>query len=162
MPGVYLSPANRLALQSLRDVISLNLSYGGIYIVVADPNTAETISEELRKQFSVYGLDLSASTDALTLISEMRGNGKLKTDDLVAIKSHSLSQEDLIRLLNSLNVRRELIAEKKISLLLFVDNEGLSSIPLHAKDFWSFRTEVNRNSYIKRQKKYKKPLKRQN
>lgn len=146
MTGHNLSPSDRLTFEQLAKTMELNLSRGGIYIVVSEERKSETVFEKLNELFAVHELDLSSSQDAIAIIlSDLQDIKKTDADRTVfSIKTYNLPDDKLKSLLNALNIRREYIPDAKINLVLRVDNERLSEVPKHAKDFWSFRTVVSR------------------
>ncbi len=136
-----LTPSDRLLVRDLAQAIEVNAGRGAIFVLVAAAGKRNNCAHGVLEALPGYGERLIApGVDVLPAVIQ---RGPFERT-LYSLPTYTLDANALTSLLRGLNYRRELVAEHGITVLLWLDEAGLSAVPRHAKDFWSFRTGTYR------------------
>lgn len=136
-----LTPHDRLLVRDLAQAIEVNAGRGAIFVLVAAAGKRDDCVHGLLEALPGYGERLIApGADVLPALVQ---RGPFERT-LCSLPTYTLDASALQSMLRGLNYRRELITEHGITVHLWLDEAGLSAVPRHAKDFWSFRTGTYR------------------
>ncbi|MCP4132475.1 MAG: hypothetical protein GY754_15995, partial [bacterium] len=131
MPAA-LSVHDRLSLQNLCDLISLNSDRGGIYFLVSPEEKLVEVFDFFEKNLTPITLeemDLPPFLDLLVRVDFLLEKAPgLSKERLFFASIHNLNPHQLDKLLQSLNVRREFIPRKHINLLVALDEKHFSEV----------------------------------
>ena len=136
-----LGPRDRLLVGQIAGAIELNAGRGAILVLAAPFGKRDACAQALLEALPGYREHLvPPGADVLPPLIRAGPNDKT----LYSVPFYALDASALKGLLQSLNYRRELIAEHGIALLLWLEEADLDALPHYAKDFWSFRTGTYR------------------
>ncbi|MBM4258108.1 MAG: hypothetical protein FJ147_19720, partial [Deltaproteobacteria bacterium] len=149
---------DRLEIPRIALTMRLRLNKGGLYIFAAETEDARqavlnALAKEINTKVTWREVEITSRRyDLFLYLQHLVQKERIDTRHTIfsvtglpkAIRAQQKKspQQQPPLCVNALNVRREVIADHNLSVVLWVDEETRKRLPYDAKDFWAFQLET--------------------